>query len=59
MTISDPQVIHSNKDEYLLNKCRDKTWFVIELCESIRPQKVGGDHSGRGESIIEEAEFKE
>lgn len=33
------KVIHSNKDEYLLNKCRDKTWFVIELCESIRPQK--------------------
>lgn len=33
------KVIHANKDEYLLNKCRDKTWFVIELCESIRPQK--------------------
>ncbi|KAK8407805.1 hypothetical protein O3P69_002385 [Scylla paramamosain] len=33
------KVIHSNKDEYLLNKCRDKTWFIIELCESIRPQK--------------------
>ncbi|XP_071529628.1 SUN domain-containing ossification factor [Panulirus ornatus] len=32
------KVIQSNKDEYLLNKCRDKTWFIIELCESIRPQ---------------------
>ncbi|XP_076064358.1 uncharacterized protein LOC143038689 isoform X2 [Oratosquilla oratoria] len=33
------KVIASNKDEYLLNKCGDKTWFVIELCESIRPQQ--------------------
>ncbi|XP_042221580.1 uncharacterized protein LOC121866057 isoform X3 [Homarus americanus] len=33
------KVIQSNKDEYMLNKCRDKTWFIIELCESIRPQK--------------------
>ncbi|XP_068237677.1 SUN domain-containing ossification factor isoform X2 [Palaemon carinicauda] len=33
------KVIHPNKDEYMLNKCRDKIWFVIELCESIRPQK--------------------
>nr|XP_045609726.1 uncharacterized protein LOC123765258 isoform X2 [Procambarus clarkii]XP_045609727.1 uncharacterized protein LOC123765258 isoform X2 [Procambarus clarkii] len=33
------KVIQSNKDEYMLNKCRDKIWFIIELCESIRPQK--------------------
>lgn len=33
------KVIHSNRDEYMLNKCRDKIWFIIELCESIRPQK--------------------
>ncbi|XP_066963494.1 LOW QUALITY PROTEIN: SUN domain-containing ossification factor [Macrobrachium rosenbergii] len=33
------KVIHPSKDEYMLNKCRDKIWFVIELCESIRPQK--------------------
>lgn len=46
------QVIHSNKDEYLLNKCRDKTWFVIELCESIRPQKVSGDCGGIGGVVV-------
>ncbi|KAK7078639.1 hypothetical protein SK128_009767, partial [Halocaridina rubra] len=33
------KVIHPSKDEYMLNKCRDKIWFIIELCESIRPQK--------------------
>ena len=24
----------------MLNKCTDKIWAVVELCESIRPQKV-------------------
>merc|ERR1712106_824153 len=33
------KVIATNKDEYLLNKCEDKTWFIVELCESIQPQR--------------------
>lgn len=45
LMIANPEALHSskviqsNKDEYMLNKCRDKIWFIIELCESIRPQK--------------------
>jgi hypothetical protein len=33
-------VITSSKDEYFLNKCTDKAWFVVELCESIKALKV-------------------
>ena len=28
------------RDEYMLNKCTDEGWFVVELCESIRAHKV-------------------
>ena len=31
------KVINSNRDEYLLNECKHATWFVLELCESLRP----------------------
>lgn len=33
-------VISSSRDEYLLNKCTEKAFFVIELCESIKALKV-------------------
>ena len=33
-------VISFSKDEYFLNKCTDKAWFVVELCESIKAVKV-------------------
>ncbi|KAB7495990.1 SUN domain-containing ossification factor [Armadillidium nasatum] len=33
------KIINSNKDEYMLNKCTEKLWVVVELCESIKPQK--------------------
>ena len=33
-------VISHSKDEYFLNKCTDKSWFVVELCESIKALKV-------------------
>ena len=33
-------VISPSKDEYFLNKCTDKAWFVVELCESIKAVKV-------------------
>lgn len=26
-------VISTSRDEYFLNKCTDKAWFVVELCE--------------------------
>lgn len=25
-------------DEYMLNPCKTKNWFVVELCETIQPQ---------------------
>ena len=28
------------RDEYMLNKCEDSRWFVVELCENIRAHKV-------------------
>jgi len=33
-------VIAPSRDEYFLNKCTDKAWFVVELCESIKAVKV-------------------
>ena len=33
-------VISTSRDEYFLNKCTDKAWFVVELCESIKAIKV-------------------
>ncbi|XP_047741773.1 uncharacterized protein LOC108665857 isoform X2 [Hyalella azteca] len=32
-------VIKRDRDEYLLNDCKSKTWFIVELCESIRPSR--------------------
>ncbi|CAM4745449.1 unnamed protein product [Rotaria magnacalcarata] len=31
-----PSILSSSPDEYMLNPCIAKIWFVIELCESIR-----------------------
>jgi hypothetical protein len=28
------------RDEYMLNKCIDKVWFVIDLCESIKAFRI-------------------
>ena len=33
-------IITTSKDEYMLNKCTDKGWFVVELCESIKAHKI-------------------
>ncbi|XP_023345107.1 SUN domain-containing ossification factor [Eurytemora carolleeae] len=33
-------VISNSRDEYILNKCTDKAWFVVELCESIKALKI-------------------
>jgi len=29
-------IINKNNDEYMLNECKDETYFVIELCETIK-----------------------
>ena len=33
-------IITASKDEYMLNKCTNKGWFVVELCESIKAHKI-------------------
>ena len=33
-------VITSSRDEYFLNKCTDKSWFIVELCDSIKALKI-------------------
>lgn len=33
-------VLSHNKDEYMLNTCRSRVWFVVELCEAVQAQRV-------------------
>ena len=32
-------IISMSKDEYMLNKCTDQGWFVVELCDNIKAFK--------------------
>ncbi|XP_018895716.1 SUN domain-containing ossification factor isoform X2 [Bemisia tabaci] len=33
-------VLSPSRDEYLLNTCNSRIWFVVELCEAIQAKKV-------------------
>ena len=33
-------IISMSKDEYMLNKCIDHGWFVVELCDNIKAFKI-------------------
>ncbi|XP_075214632.1 uncharacterized protein LOC142320575 isoform X2 [Lycorma delicatula] len=33
-------VLSPSRDEYLLNSCNNKIWFIVELCEAIQPKKI-------------------
>lgn len=33
-------ILSESKDEYMLNPCKSKIWFVIELCEPIQPSSL-------------------
>ncbi|XP_055591884.1 uncharacterized protein LOC129743763 isoform X2 [Uranotaenia lowii] len=37
---STGSVLTAHKDEYLLNPCTSKIWFVVELCEPIQAERV-------------------
>ncbi|XP_065083540.1 uncharacterized protein LOC135705684 [Ochlerotatus camptorhynchus] len=37
---STGSVLTSHKDEYLLNPCTSKIWFVVELCEPVQAERV-------------------
>ncbi|XP_054283481.1 SUN domain-containing ossification factor [Macrosteles quadrilineatus] len=38
--VSAGAVLSSSRDEYLLNTCTSRTWFIVEMCEAIQPKKV-------------------
>jgi len=33
-------ILSSSKDEYFINKCSTQSWFVVELCESIKVLQI-------------------
>uniref|UniRef100_U5ET81 Putative conserved plasma membrane protein n=1 Tax=Corethrella appendiculata TaxID=1370023 RepID=U5ET81_9DIPT len=37
---STSSVLSSHRDEYLLNPCTSRIWFVVELCEPIQAEKI-------------------
>lgn len=37
---SAKNVLVSTRDEYMLNACTSRIWFVIELCEAIQAKKI-------------------
>ncbi|XP_014253363.1 SUN domain-containing ossification factor isoform X2 [Cimex lectularius] len=32
-------ILSPSRDDYMLNPCNVKIWFIVELCESIQPQR--------------------
>lgn len=38
--VSASSVLSPSRDEYLLNTCNARIWFIVELCEAIQPKKV-------------------
>lgn len=37
---SASSILSPNKDEYMLNTCNSRIWFVVELCEPVQAQKI-------------------
>lgn len=37
---SPSAILSPTRDDYMLNPCNVKIWFVVELCEPIQPQRV-------------------
>ncbi|RVE50339.1 hypothetical protein evm_005005 [Chilo suppressalis] len=33
-------ILSPNRDEYMLNTCNSRIWFVVELCEAVQAQKI-------------------
>ncbi|KAJ8299908.1 hypothetical protein KUTeg_021427 [Tegillarca granosa] len=33
-------ILNSNKDDYMINPCKARKWFIIELCEPVQLSKV-------------------
>ena len=44
-SLKHPQhVINKNQDEYMLSECKDQTFFIIELCETIKVMRFEMDN---------------
>ncbi|XP_034829751.2 LOW QUALITY PROTEIN: SUN domain-containing ossification factor [Maniola hyperantus] len=37
---SASSILSPNRDEYMLNTCNSRIWFVVELCEAVQAQKI-------------------
>lgn len=37
---SASSILSPNRDEYMLNTCNRRIWFVVELCEAVQAQKI-------------------
>ncbi|XP_041982413.1 SUN domain-containing ossification factor isoform X2 [Aricia agestis] len=37
---SPSSILSPNRDEYMLNTCNSRIWFVVELCEAVQAQKI-------------------
>ncbi|KAM3959123.1 SUN domain-containing ossification factor [Aphomia sociella] len=37
---SASSILSPNRDEYMLNTCNSRIWFVVELCEAVQAQKM-------------------
>lgn len=37
---SASSILSPNRDEYMLNTCTSRIWFVVELCEAVQAQKI-------------------
>ncbi|XP_068620825.1 SUN domain-containing ossification factor isoform X2 [Battus philenor] len=37
---SASSILSPNRDEYMLNRCNSRIWFVVELCEAVQAQKI-------------------
>ncbi|XP_050685390.1 SUN domain-containing ossification factor isoform X2 [Leptidea sinapis] len=37
---SASSILSPNRDEYMLNTCNSRIWFVVELCEPVQAQKI-------------------
>lgn len=37
---SASSILSATRDEYMLNTCNSRIWFVVELCEAVQAQKI-------------------
>lgn len=37
---SASSILSPNRDEYMLNTCTSRIWFIVELCEAVQAQKI-------------------